>query len=144
MARYDGTDTTIEYNTDASPATFTAVAQVREIGSGPGGGSATEIDVTDRDSPSGFREFIQGLKDSGSMDFTVNYDPAEASHAAATGLPSLYTSGDTRGWRITLPDDGVSEITFDAYVSQFQVVPQFDDALIGNVTLRIAGEVTFP
>jgi predicted secreted protein len=146
MARYKGTGVTIEYG-DASGGTsitWVAVAQVREVGSGPGGGQASEIDITDHDSTGGYRQFLQGLKDAGTMDFTVNYDPAHASHAAASGLASMYGSGATRDWRITLTDAADSTITFEAYVSQFQPIPQFDDALIANVTLRIAGAVTFP
>lgn len=146
MARYKGTGVAIAYG-DSSGGTstvFTPVVQVREIGSGPGGGSVDDIDITDHDSTSGYRQFLQGLKDSGTMAFTVNYDPADASHGSTTGLASLFDSGATRDWQITLTDTGGSQVTFEAYVNQFEVVPQFNDALIANVSLRIAGAITFP
>ncbi len=61
------------------------------------GGSAGEIDVTCLESE--FIEVDQGLKDSGTLTFELNFDPQLASHRR---LKELYGDGSRLPWTIGL------------------------------------------
>jgi len=98
------------------------------------------IDVTSHSSSSGFREFINGLKDGGTVTFDINFDPVEATHKnAAGGLLESYVSGDVESWKIIFPDPALTEWTFSGVIQDFQTSMGIDDALSASVTVKVTG-----
>ena len=55
----------------ASPETFKSVGEITSLGKS--GAKADTVDVTNMQSPDGFREFISGLRDCGEVSCTVNF-----------------------------------------------------------------------
>ena len=84
-----GRGVTIEISDGASPAAFTAIANVTSIQLS--GRDAAEIDFTTLQSTGGFRELRQGFKDPGQLACEYHFDPTNATH---TNLLGLFLSGD--------------------------------------------------
>jgi hypothetical protein len=126
----------------STPGTFTEVAQVQSIGSIDM--TADETEVTTLDNVSGFREFLQTFKDSGELPVTLVWDPALPTHGEdEDGLWGLFISGETRNMKIEFPTKPVAyEATFSGFVKSYPT-PQVtaDDALISEVSIRVAGTV---
>lgn len=101
--------------------------------------SRAEIDVTHHESPGDYEEFIGSFKNAGTMDFTCNWNPANAQHQR---LFDLFESGTIVNWRISYPVSGASS-TFAAYVAQKpQQMAPLKDALRIKTGLRLTGPIT--
>lgn len=136
MAEYSGFSTTIAYGDGAATEAFTSVGQVRDI-SGPSY-EANAIDVSHRGSTT--RAFVAGMIDAGEVTFDVVFDPDLATHGA-TGLRSFI--GTKKNWRISLPDTSPTLITFSAVMTGFELASPMEDAISANITLKVAGTVTW-
>lgn len=77
-----------------SPATFTTIANVTQISAG--GVTLNTIDATHLDSPNFYQEFIAGLKSAEEWTFTLQFNPAEATHAGTTGLRAVLEAREYR------------------------------------------------
>lgn len=104
--------------------------------------SKEEVETTSHDSE-GWREFVAGLRDGGTVALTCRIDPDDA------GQEELWTNfnadGDTsKETVITLPEYGGSNLTltFDSWVIDTGGDAPFDDAGEITFTLRITGLVT--
>lgn len=97
-----------------------------------------ELDATTLDSAGGYREFLQGFKDSGELPlsgFLVKADLGQAE------LRTGYGSGDIDQTVITFPDSTTA--TFNAYVKSYTIGAADVDGIVGfGATLRISGAVT--
>lgn len=99
-----------------------------------------ELDATTLDSADGYKEYIQGFKDSGEVALTGFYDGADVGQ---TGLRTGYGTGDVDAVLITFPDTGATTVGFNAYVKSYTIGGAEVDGLIGfGATLRISGAVT--
>ena len=97
-----------------------------------------ELDATTLDSAGGYREFLQGFKDSGELTlsgFLVKTDLGQAE------LRTGYGTGDIDQAVITFPDGTTA--TFNAYVKSYTMGAADVDGIVGfGATLRISGAVT--
>jgi len=100
------------------------------------------IDVTNHDSTSAYREFINGLKDAGSITFDINYLPTDGTHNAATGLLGEYDNGTTRAYALVFSDPSTTSWTFNGVVIGFEVAAAIDEVLISSIELKISGAPT--
>jgi hypothetical protein len=116
----------------AMPSSFTNIANVRTFSGFDG--SASEIDVTNLESIA--KEFRLGLTDPGQFTFELDYDSANAGHAA---LRARQISGALSSFKLTLPNAAV--ITFSAYVKKFSLGGGVDAVAKTAVDLRITGAV---
>jgi len=127
-----------QYQRETAPASglFETIAEVRSI-SGPTF-EADEVDVTNMDSPSGFREFIQGLKDGGNITFGLNFLPHTAGHQQL--LDDLKT-GIKRNYRVRWPQlPTVHRMNHEGFVKSVPLEIPVDDAVTAQVTIRVSGE----
>ena len=96
-----------------------------------------ELDATTLDSSGGYREYIQGFKDSGECSLTgflVTADPGQGE------LRTGYGSGAVKEAVITYPDN--TTVTFNAYVKSYSMGAADVDGIVGfAATLRISGSV---
>jgi predicted secreted protein len=96
-----------------------------------------ELDATCLDSSGGYREFLQGFKDSGELTLTGYLDPAKTGQAQ---MMTLYGTGVLGYFWVTFPDQAT--VAFSAYVKSFTVGAADVDGIVGfGTTLRVSGLV---
>lgn len=130
----------VEKSIDGTAATYERIPEAKGL---PVPSTTMEyIDVTNLDSPNGFREYIKGLKDAGELTLECNYTPEgyaqQISDQAEAG--AIY-------YRVTLPPMG-ADGTQDVFVFRAFPTPQLaaDDvgAIVGmTVNLRTTGDVQY-
>lgn len=117
----------------ATPA-FVALANVYNI-SGPGMTRET-IEITTYDSQ-GYREKIGGLRDGGTVTFTMNF-----TKAGYQLMKGDFDSDDPVEYRIAIPDTSSTKFTFDALVTELPLTIPEGDRITVEVSLEISGSVT--
>lgn len=126
---------TLEYSTD-SGTTWTSVSNATKIGfPAP---EIDEIETTNHDSTGGYREFLPGLKDGGTIDF----EGVVASDTVVSGLQSAFDTTAVVGWRITTRSG--AEWEFDGYMASFgEGDAEIDSARTYTGSIRVSGAPTF-
>lgn len=130
MAKTRALGTTITFNAK----TIGALTSIGEITP-----DSEELDATTLDSVGGYREFLQGFKDSGEVTLSGYYDKADAGQQE---LITGYGNGEVKAVAIAFPNSA-GGATFNAYVKSFTVGAADVDGIVGfGATLRISGAVT--
>lgn len=137
MAEFDAYGTILKRGDGGGPEVFATIAQVTNI-TGPGL-SADVVDVTAHDSPSGFREFVATLVDSGEVSFELVFDPDHATHIA---LRTDETSRLLRNFQLIFPDATNTQWDFAAFVTNFEPSAPVDGALTASLTVKLTGVPT--
>lgn len=123
----------------ASPEVFTAIAGIRSID-----GPKTEVafnDSTTLSSVGGYREFEPGLRDPGTMDLEIYFDPN------ATTYESLETDHDAQPpvlsnyQLVKLTGSEAKTVAFSAYVATIGEKFEVDGFMQASVSLRISGPI---
>ncbi|MFA5410116.1 MAG: phage tail tube protein [Bacilli bacterium] len=83
----------------------------------------------------GWKTFVQGLKDAGTFDLTVNYNKDMSEN---TRLTQAFVSGDSAQYTITFPDS--STLIFTAFVAGIGIAVPKDEKVQRTFTLRIDGK----
>ena len=83
----------------------------------------------------GWKTFVQGLKDAGTFDLTVNYDKDMSGN---TRLTQAFVSGGSAQYTITFPDS--STLIFTAFVAGVGIAVPKDEKVQRTFTLRIDGK----
>lgn len=96
--------------------------------------TADEIEDTVYGS-SGWKTFVQGLKDGGTFDVVLNYDSTDTSN---NRLITAFNSGGSAQYTITFPDS--STLIFTAFVSGIGIAVPKDEKVQRTFTLRIDGK----
>jgi hypothetical protein len=124
----------------AESATFTLSALVGELTdfNGPGG-SASEIDVTHLGSQA--REFVMGLKDSGTVTAELQFKPGDVGQVFLRARQEVLSV--PTAFVLSLSDTANTQLTFNAYVQNFTVSGAVDEKVTASVTLRVTGPVTW-
>lgn len=114
----------------------TAVGKLTSVGEiSP---ASEELDVTTLDSEGGYREFIQGYRDSGEVELTGFFEKGDAGQAA---LRAAYDSGAAGNAKVEFPDGAT--VTFRAFVKSYTLGSAEVDGAVGfGATLRLTGAVT--
>ena len=114
------------------------VGEISSIGEF-GFGEADEVDVTPLKTDGGYKEFIQGLKDTGTLTISGFKEAADQGQAR---LRELHASGAVTAFRIAYPDH--SAATFRAFVKKFNFAEAaVSGALSWTVDLRVSGRPTY-
>jgi len=94
------------------------------------------IDVTHHGSPSGFREYIPGLKDGGEVAFSYNW-----TKDGQTALITAMNAG--KGEYKVLFADGSSEV-FDAIITSVgNDAQEIDGKMVGSGAMKVSGPPTY-
>lgn len=131
-----------QFQTKADNNKWVTVAEMAEIG-GPSI-EAEEIDTTTHDALDGYRTFVQGLKDAGEVEATLNFNMKIKSHTDA--LNDLH-KGTLKPRRIVFPDADKQEdrsyMEFMAFAKGFE--PEFDieDVIKAEITFKVSGKPKF-
>ena len=98
------------------------------------------IDVSSMDSPGQFREYVAGMKDGGEISIEGNFTTA----TAANVLVNLLSAGTkTTGATIVYPTSPVATLTFDCFVTAYEVTAPFDGKIGFSGTLKVTGKPIF-
>lgn len=111
------------------------LAEITNI-SGPGM-TRDVIDVTSMTSTGGYREFIAGFRNPGTMNLTMNFrrDTYDL-------LKSDFESDELQNYEIVLPDTENTTFEFEGLVTELPLSIPPDDKISAEVVIQISGEVT--
>ena len=119
---------------DGSSA-WVALAEVNSIG-GPSKTRDT-IDVTSLDSVDGYREFITGFRDAGTIQLGMNF-----TRESYDIVNDDFESDVAQNYEIVFPDADNTTFEFAAFVTEVPTDIPMDDKITVSVTLKITGPVT--
>ncbi len=134
---------TSEWGTDGN--TYTAIPECKSLAV-----PAVEIeyqDATNLASPGGYREYVPGLKDAGSVEITCGYSSAgyETAHGYMTNNYMTHTT--MVYFRTTMPlETGQSTgdvFTFTGYVTPRLETNQVGDIIGMTLAVRVTGQPSF-
>lgn len=112
--------------------TWTAIPGVVSFSDGET--STEEVDVTDYDSPAGWREFANGLKEGGTGSIVLHFDPSNAVHQALEAA----AGGAAIQFRVTI--SSTRKLEFSALVQGFNTpVPEPGGKLVATVNFKTTG-----
>jgi len=118
-----------------SGSAWANIAEINSI-SGPSMSRDT-IDVTSLDSTGGYREFIGGFRDSGTLQLTMNF-----SRTTFDLMKTDFESDTSQNYEIVLPDGDNTTLEFVGLVTELPLEITADDKITSSVSLKITGQVT--
>ena len=102
----------------------------------PGGGDVTFVDTTTHDAEDGWKTFVGGLKDGGTLELTGNYDSGDSGQGTLRdGL------GTEESCVVTFSDS--STCSFDGIIGAYNVSNPLDDVVEFTCSIKITGPVTY-
>ncbi len=110
------------------------IAEINSI-SGPTMSRET-IDVTVLSTVDGYRRFIGGLRDPGTVSLDMNFTPATYAIMKAD-----FEDEDEQTYTIELPDG--STLVFSGLVTECPIEVPIGDKVTANVTIQVSGSVDF-
>ena len=130
MAKTRALGTTISFNAQNIGA-LTSIGEITP--------DSEELDATTLDSTDGYREFLQGFKDSGEVTLSGYYKKTDPGQQE---LITGYGNGEAKTVVIAFPESS-GGASFSAYVKSYTLGAADVDGIVGfGATLRISGEVT--
>jgi len=114
-----------------------AGSPIAEVNSITGPGMTRDfIDVTSLDSTGGYREFIAGFRDGGTVVLNMNFT------IDTWGLMKADFENDAPvAYSIDLPDSDGTTISFNGLVTECPITIPTDDKVTADVTIKVTGEV---
>jgi len=94
------------------------------------------IDVTSLDSIGGYREFITGFRDAGTISLSMNF-----TRDSYDLMLKDFESPTANNYEIILPDDDVTSFEFEGLVTEVPLTIPTDDKITADVTIKITGQV---
>ena len=116
-------------------ASWVTISEINSI-TGPGM-SRDVIDVTSLDSTSGYREFITGFRNAGTLTLSMNFSRTEYEL-----MKEDFESDIAVNYEIMLPDDENTSLEFSGLVTECPLTIPPDDKVTVDITIQISGEVT--
>jgi hypothetical protein len=127
----------------ASPEVFTQVTDVKTL-TGPDF-KIKVIDTTTHSTTGNYMSKQAVLIDAGSIKFPINYDPANTTHAPATGLFHFMENLTTKHWQIRFPpsDSLHTQMSFSGFVSGHPFKFPVDGIVEGDIEVTLTDGVTW-
>lgn len=110
------------------------IAEINSI-TGPNK-SRNTIDVTSLDSTGGYKEFIGGFRDGGTVTLPMNF-----TRATYELMNADFENDDLQNYEILLPDNEATSFEFEALVTELGLGVPADDKVTADVTLKVSGQV---
>lgn len=97
-----------------------------------------ELDVTTLESAGGYREYMQGYRDSGEVELSGFHDAGDAGQKA---LREAYAGGGAGAFEVCFPDG--TKVEFSGFVKSHTIGAAEVDGAVGfGAVVRISGAVT--
>jgi predicted secreted protein len=113
---------------------WVSMAEINSI-TGPGM-TREQIDVTSLDSTGGYREFIGGFRDGGTVQLSMNFTRATFEIMLAD-----FEDDTNQNYEIVLPDTENTTIEFEGLVTECPLTISPDDKVTADVTIKVSGQV---
>lgn len=117
-----------------SGSVWAAVAEITSI-TGPSM-SRDSIDVTSLDSTGGYREFIAGFRNPGTVGLSMNF-----TRASYELFKTDFESNTIQNYRIVLPDVENTSVEFMGLVTELPMTIPADDKVTCDVTIQLSGPI---
>lgn len=111
-----------------------AVAEITSI-KGPGKKRDT-IEVTNLDSTGGYKEFIGGFREGGTVSLTMNF-----TRASYDLMNTDFELEDPQFYSIEIPDTDHTTMEFAGFVQELPLNISAKDAITADVTILVSGEI---
>jgi len=118
----------------SSSSQWEALAEVTSI-AGPGMSRET-IEVTSLDSEDGYREFIGGLREGGTISLSMNFTRANYDL-----MKDDFESDDLQNYKIVIPDTDETTLEFEGFVMELPANFDTGDRITMDVQIQISGKV---
>jgi len=118
-----------------SGSAWVAISEINSI-SGPNMSRDT-IDVTSLDSTGGYREFIGGFRDGGTVQLAMNF-----LRATLDTMKTDFESDTLQNYEIVLPDTETTTLEFTGLVTELPLEVPPDDKITMTVSIKVSGQVT--
>jgi len=115
-------------------ANWVNIAEINSI-TGPTKSRDT-IDVTSLDSTGGYREFIGGFRDGGTVTLPMNF-----TRDTYDLMNTDFESDALQNYEILLPDSAGTSFEFEGLVTELGLAIPADDKVTADVTLKVSGQV---
>ena len=119
---------------DSDAGKWDAIAEINSI-TGPIMSRDT-IDVTSLDSTGGYREFITGFRDGGTVVLSMNF-----TRTTYELMKTDFESNVAQNYQIDLPDGENTSLDFEGLVTELPLTIPTDDKITADVTIKITGQV---
>lgn len=134
MAATRAQGTTLKFTPDGGQQTtvgrLTSVGEIQP--------DSEEVDVTTLESAGGYREYIQGFRDSGEVELNGYYDAGDGGQKA---LRAAYAAGTMGEFEVAFSDG--TKVNFSGFVKRHTIGAAEVDGAIGfGAVVRISGAVT--
>ena len=120
---------------NASTGAWGTISEINTVG-GPSKTRDT-IDVTTLGSTDGYREFIAGFKDGGTVTLSMNFTRTQYDT-----MDDDFESNTLVNYEVVLPDDATTTLEFEGLVTELPLLINPDDKITMDVTIKISGKVT--
>lgn len=120
---------------NAATGVWGTIAEINTV-TGPGMTRDT-IDVTTLGSTDGYREFIAGFRDGGTVVNSMNFTRAQYET-----MKDDFESDTLVNYEVVLPDPSTTTLEFEGLVTELPLVIAPDDKITMDVTIKISGKVT--
>lgn len=117
-----------------SGSAWVAIAEINSI-TGPSMSRDT-IDVTSLDSTGGYREFITGFRNAGTVVLAMNF-----TRDTYEQMLNDFESNTIQNYQIVLPDVENTGLDFEGLVSELPLTIPADDKVTADVTIQVTGKV---
>ena len=111
------------------------ISEISNIG-GPTKSRDT-IEVTNLDSTGGYREFIAGFRDAGTVPLTMNF-----TRATYDIMNDDFEDDTKQNYEIVIPDSDSTTLEFVGLVTELGLAIPMDDKISADATIKISGAVT--
>jgi predicted secreted protein len=115
-------------------ANWDNIAEINSI-SGPTMSRDT-IDVTSLDTTGGYREFITGFRNPGTITLAMNF-----TRATYDVMKADFESDTRQYYEIYLPDADNTSLEFEGLVTELPLNIPADDKITADVTIQVSGQV---
>jgi predicted secreted protein len=99
--------------------------------------SRETIDVTSLASTGGYREFIAGFRDPGTLTFTMNFTRSDYET-----MKTDFESDTEVDYEMILPDDDVTTFEFSGLVTELPLNLDPGSQITCNITIKVTGQIT--
>lgn len=125
----------------ANKTTLTVGSEIAELTDVSFSGLTAEtVDISSMDSPDQFREYVAGMRDGGEISVEGNFAGATETNV----LVALLAAGTkTTGATIAYPTTPAATLTFDCYVTAYEVTAPYEDKIGFTATLKVTGKPVF-
>jgi predicted secreted protein len=112
-----------------------SIAEINSI-TGPGMSRDT-IDTTALDTAGGYRTFIGGFRNPGTITMMMNF-----TRSTFDTMKADFESSSLQNYEVVLPDTDTTTIEFEGLVTELPLTISPDDKITADVTIQISGQVT--